>query len=193
MTAKKQVVVLISGGGSNLQALINACTEADYPAEIVGVISNKPDAYGLERAEKADISTAVLSHKEFDSRESFDDALHNIIMMFNPDIVCLAGFMRLLTPEFVGKWNGKMINIHPSLLPKYKGLHTHQRALDAGDTEAGCTVHYVVPEMDAGPIICQEAVPIKDGDNAETLAKRVLEAEHRIYVEALKKVATGNT
>jgi len=190
MTAKKQVVVLISGGGSNLQALIDACTHDDYPAEIVGVISNKPDAYGLERAANADISTAILSHKDFDSREAFDHELHNLIMMFNPDIVCLAGFMRLLTPEFVGKWENKMINIHPSLLPKYKGLHTHQRAIDAGDAEGGCTVHYVVPEMDAGPIIAQEAVPIEGGDTSDSLAKRVLEAEHRLYVEALKKVAS---
>ncbi len=191
-TAKKQVVVLISGGGSNLQALLDACEHPDFPAEIAGVISNKPDAYGLTRAENADISTAVLSHKDFGSREAFDEALHEIIMMFNPDIVCLAGFMRLLTPEFVGKWDKKMINVHPSLLPKYKGLHTHQRAIDAGDAEGGCTVHYVVPEMDAGPIIAQEAVPIKDGDTADILAKRVLKAEHKIYVEALKKIALSN-
>ncbi len=189
MTQKIPVSVLISGNGSNLQALIDACAQPDYPARIVQVISNKAKAYGLERAAKAGIPTKVISHKDYDGREAFDAALHDAILSSDAQLVCLAGFMRLLTPDFVNKWEGRMLNIHPSLLPDYKGLDTHARALADGKKEAGCTVHYVVPEMDAGEIIVQKRVPILDGDTAEDLQQRVHEVEHLAYPEALRKVA----
>jgi phosphoribosylglycinamide formyltransferase 1 len=191
MPTKRPVAVLISGSGSNLQALIDACAQPDYPARIVLVLSNKADAYGLRRAEAAGIPTEVISHKDYPSRAAFEEALDAAIRASGAEIVCLAGFMRILEDAFVQKWQGRMLNIHPSLLPKYKGLHTHQRALDAGDTEAGCTVHLVVPEMDSGPIIKQATVPILPGDTAETLAQRVLAQEHIIYPEALKLLAEG--
>lgn len=186
---KKKTAVLISGSGSNLQALIDACAAPEFPAEIIRVISNKAEAYGLTRAQAAGISTQVISHKDYPDRESFDTALHEALVACGAEIVCLAGFMRLLTPGFVEKWQGRMLNIHPSLLPAYKGLHTHRRALEAGETEAGCTVHFVVPEMDAGPILAQARVPIQPGDTESTLAARVLEQEHKIYPEALRQVA----
>ncbi len=185
---KKRVAVLISGRGSNLQSLIDAAKDADYPAELALVLSNKADAYGLTRAEAAGIATEVISHKDYDGREAFDAAMQEILIKYDIDLVCLAGFMRLLTPAFVQAWEGKMLNIHPSLLPKHKGLDTHQRAIDASDTEAGCTVHYVIPEMDAGPIIAQSAVPVLPNDTAETLGARVLEQEHLLYPQALKQV-----
>lgn len=191
MADRKAVVVLISGGGTNLQALLDAASDANFPAKIVGVISNKADAYGLERAKKAGVSTQLVMHKDYDSRESFDEALHEAIVSMGAELVCLAGFMRLLTPEFVGKWTDKMINIHPSLLPSFKGLHTHASALEAGVKFAGCTVHFVVPEMDAGPIIIQSAVSILDGDTTDSLAGRVLESEHKIYPQALRWLAEG--
>lgn len=185
---KKRVAVLVSGSGSNLQALIDAASHADYPAEIVVVISNIDTAYGLERARQAGIRTEVLRHQTFITREAYDTALHELLGQYNIDIICLAGFMRILTAEFVEKWNGRMLNIHPSLLPAYRGLHTHARALADGATTAGCTVHYVVPELDAGPIIAQAEVPVLADDTEDTVAARVLEQEHRIYPQALRQV-----
>ncbi len=190
---KLPVAVAISGSGSNLQALIDACAEPDFPAKIVLVISNKADAYGLTRAANADIPSVVISHKDYADRESFDDDLHKAILNSGADFVCLAGFMRILTDDFINKWQNKMINIHPSLLPKYKGLHTHARAIEAGDSHHGTTVHFVSSELDSGPLIIQASVPIHNGDNEDDLAKRVLTKEHKIYPLALKWVASGKT
>ncbi len=176
-----RIVVLISGSGTNLQAIIDACTSKDYPGEIVGVISNKADAYGLTRAKDANISTLSLSHKDFESRESYDHELVKAIDAYSPDVIVLAGFMRILTPSFVQHFQGKLVNIHPSLLPKYQGLNTHQRAIDAGDDVHGVSVHFVTEELDGGPVILQAKVPVFDGDNSEDLAARVHEQEHRIY------------
>jgi phosphoribosylglycinamide formyltransferase-1 len=181
-----RIVVLISGSGSNLQALIDACKQSDYPGEIVGVISNKADAYGLERAKQANIAQQVLEHKNFETRELYDQALVKAIDVYQPDVVVLAGFMRILTAEFVQHYQGRLINIHPSLLPKYQGLHTHQRALDAGDEEHGVSVHFVTEELDGGPVILQAKIPIFPGDNADDLASRVHEQEHRIYPLVVK-------
>ncbi|WP_448248603.1 phosphoribosylglycinamide formyltransferase [Thalassotalea agariperforans] len=181
-----RIVVLISGSGSNLQALIDACKQSDYPGEIVGVISNKADAYGLERAKQANIAQQALEHKNFESRELYDQALVKAIDVYQPDVVVLAGFMRILTAEFVQHYQGRLINIHPSLLPKYQGLHTHQRALDAGDEEHGVSVHFVTEELDGGPVILQAKIPIFPGDNADDLASRVHEQEHRIYPLVVK-------
>lgn len=186
---KKRVAVLISGSGSNLQALIDACQSPGYPAEIVLVMSNIENAYGLTRAKNANIPTVFLSHKNFASRELFDAEMDKILSANNIEIICLAGFMRVLSAGFVASWQGKMINIHPSLLPKHKGLHTHARAIEAGDKEAGCTVHFVSAEVDDGEIIAQASVPIFENDTPETLAIRVLEQEHKIYPAALKKIA----
>ena len=185
---KKRIAVLISGSGSNLQALIDACAEPDYPAEIALVLSNKADAFGLTRATNANLKTHVISHKDFASREGFDAAMDEVLHAHQVELICLAGFMRVLTPGFVAHWQGRMINIHPSLLPNHKGLHTHQRALDAGDKEAGCTVHWVAEEVDGGDIIMQARVPVLPNDTAETLAARVLKEEHRIYPLALRHV-----
>jgi phosphoribosylglycinamide formyltransferase-1 len=185
---KAPVTVLISGGGSNLQALIDACVADDFPAEIVRVISNKEDAYGLKRAGEAGIATEVIRHKDYDGRDAFDAALHTAILASGAHYVCLAGFMRILTPGFVEKWEGRMINIHPSLLPSFKGMHTHEEVLAAGVKIHGCSVHYVVPEMDSGPIIIQAAVPVMPGDTRESLAARVLVAEHKIYPIALARM-----
>jgi phosphoribosylglycinamide formyltransferase-1 len=184
-----KLAVLISGGGTNLQALIDACREEGYPAEISVVISNKPDAYGLVRAQEAGLKTEVINHKEYVSRETFDEALHELIKKYDVGLVCLAGFMRLLTPGFVNKWPNKMINIHPSLLPDFKGVKAQRQALEAGVSEAGCTVHFVIPEMDAGPIILQERVPVKEEDTEESLTQRILEKEHICYVEAVRLLA----
>lgn len=189
--ARKRTAVLISGSGSNLQALLDAAAQPDFPAEIVLVMSNKADAYGLERAKKAGVPTHVLSHKDYANREVFDGAVHDVLVKNDIEIVCLAGFMRLLTPDFVSLWQGKMINIHPSLLPSFKGLHTHERAIEEGVRFAGCTVHFVVAEMDAGPIIIQAAVPILQDDDADALRARVLENEHIIYPQALRWLAEG--
>ena len=186
-----KLAVLISGRGSNLQALIDACKDDDFPAEIVMVLSNKADAYGLERAKEADIPTAVLSHKDFDDRESFDEAMSEIIEGTGAELVCLAGFMRLLSDGFVRKWRDKLINIHPSLLPAYKGLHVHERMIEEGARFGGCTVHFVRPAMDEGPIIVQAAVPIFQDDDADTLAGRILEQEHVIYPQAVRYIAEG--
>jgi phosphoribosylglycinamide formyltransferase 1 len=185
-TVKMRVVVLISGSGSNLQALIDGCTQGDLPIEIVAVISNRPNVFGLERATQAGITTALLDHKEFADRESFDCALRDKIDSFQPSLVVLAGFMRILTPEFTQHYVGRMLNIHPSLLPKYQGLHTHQRAIDAGDSRHGVTVHFVTAELDGGPAVIQASVPILEGDDASSLAKRVQQQEHVIYPLAVK-------
>ncbi|MFL0801911.1 MAG: phosphoribosylglycinamide formyltransferase [Agarilytica sp.] len=184
-----RVVVLISGGGTNLQALIDGQENGTLPIEICAIISNKDRVRGLERAEKHSIPAIVLDHKLFTNREAFDQRLQEIIDTLEPDIVVLAGFMRILTPEFTAHFEGKMINIHPSLLPKYQGLHTHQRAIDAGDAEHGATVHFVTAELDGGPSIIQARIPIVDGDTADTLAARVLEKEHRIFPLAVRWIA----
>ncbi|WP_020411665.1 phosphoribosylglycinamide formyltransferase [Microbulbifer sp. VTAC004] len=180
-----KVTVLISGSGSNLQALLDASAKTDAPFSICSVISNKSGAYGLTRAAEAGVSCSVIDHREFSSREDFDRALISEIDSQQPDLVVLAGFMRILTPEFVQHYSGRLLNIHPSLLPKYQGLHTHQRALDAGDCEHGATVHFVTEELDGGPAIIQAVVPIKDGDTTESLAKRVQVQEHAIYPMAV--------
>jgi phosphoribosylglycinamide formyltransferase-1 len=183
--------VLISGRGSNLEALIAACAKPDFPAEIALVISNVPGAGGLGFAERAKIPALTLDHKAFAGREAFEAKLTEALESAGVELVCLAGFMRLLTPSFVDRWKGRLINIHPSLLPVYPGLDTHARALADGAKEAGCTVHHVVAEMDAGPIIIQARVPILPGDDAERLAARVLKEEHRIYPEAVRRIAEG--
>jgi phosphoribosylglycinamide formyltransferase-1 len=190
--ARKRVAILISGRGSNMVALIEAAKDPAYPAEIVVVISNDPDAEGLKRAAASGIKTAVVDHKPFGKdRAAFERALQHELETHWIELVCLAGFMRLLTPWFVRQWDGRMLNIHPALLPAFKGLDTHARALQAGVKEHGATVHFVVPEMDSGPIVKQAAVPIHEGDTEATLAARVLEIEHRIYPEALRLVAEG--
>ena len=184
-----RLVVLISGNGSNLQAIIDNIANKSLPAQIVAVISNKADAYGLERAKKAGIEQHVLSYSDFTDREHYDRALKQLIDQYQPDLIILAGFMRILSDEFVVHYFNKMMNIHPSLLPKYKGLNTHQRALDAGENEHGCSVHFVTPKLDDGPVILQATVEIKEDDTAETLANRVHEQEHRIYPEAIRLFA----
>jgi phosphoribosylglycinamide formyltransferase-1 len=189
---KKRVAVLISGRGSNMAALIEAAKEADYPAEIVLAISNRPDASGLIRAREAGIATAIVDHRPFgEDRGAFERALDAQLDAHRIDLVCLAGFMRLLTPGFVQRWRGRLLNIHPALLPQFKGLDTHRRALEAGVKRHGATVHFVVPEMDSGPIVAQDSVPVLDGDTEEKLAARVLEVEHRLYPQALRLVAEG--
>jgi phosphoribosylglycinamide formyltransferase-1 len=189
--ARLKVGVLISGRGSNLQSLLDACAEPSYPAEIALVISNIADAYGLERAKRAGVATDVISHKDFASRAAFDQAIDARLRQAGIEAVCLAGFMRLLTPEFVAGWKGRMLNIHPSLLPNFKGMHTHAQALAAGVKLHGCTVHHVTAELDAGPIIAQAAVPVLEGDDEQALAARVLKAEHQLYPLALKLLAGG--
>ena len=187
-----RVAVLISGRGSNMVSLIEAAKAADYPAAIVLVISNNPDAAGLAYAREAGIPTAVVDHRPFgENRTAFEQALDAQLDAHRIDLLCLAGFMRLLTADFVRRWNGRMLNIHPALLPQFKGLHTHRRALEAGAREHGATVHFVAPEMDSGPIVLQGSVPVREGDTEETLARRVLEVEHRIYPQALRMVAEG--
>jgi phosphoribosylglycinamide formyltransferase-1 len=189
---KKRVAVLISGRGSNMTALIEAAKAADYPAAIAVVISNRPDAAGLERARAEGITTVVVDHRPFgDDRAAFEHALDAELHRHRIDLVCLAGFMRLFTPNFVERWSGRLLNIHPALLPQFKGLHTHRRALAAGVREHGATVHFVVPEMDAGPIIAQDAVAVLEGDTEDSLAQRVLAVEHRLYPRALRLVAEG--
>jgi len=188
---KLKVGVLVSGRGSNLQALIDACAAKDFPAEIVHVLSNKADAYGLERAKAAGISTSVISHRDYDSREAFDAAVDKELRLLGVEFVCLAGFMRVLTEDFVNAWKGRMINIHPSLLPSFKGLNTHERALETGVKLHGCSVHFVTPDMDDGPIIIQAAVPVLPDDTPDTLGARVLEQEHVIYPRALRLIAEG--
>lgn len=189
--AKRRVGILISGRGSNMAALIEAARAPDYPAEVVVVISNEPDAAGLAFAATRGVPTAIVNHRDFTSRDAFADALDAKLRAAKVEIVCLAGFMRLLATPFVERWRGRMINIHPSLLPAFKGLNTHARALDAGAKTHGCTVHYVEPELDSGPVILQAEVPVLPGDDEATLAARVLKEEHRLYPAALRLVAEG--
>lgn len=189
--ARLRAGVLISGRGSNLQALIDACAKSDYPAEIALVISNDAGAAGLAHAAKAGIATRVIEHGGFPTREAFDAALDRAMRERGIELVCLAGFMRVLTPGLVAAWRDRLINIHPSLLPAFRGLHTPERALAAGVRLHGCTVHFVGPEVDEGPIIVQAAVPVLPGDDAELLAARVLAAEHRCYPLAVKLIAQG--
>lgn len=190
--ARKRVAVLISGRGSNMTALIEAAKSPDFPAEIGLVLSNRPDAAGLERAREANIATEIVDHKRFGrDRESFERAMQSALEKHAIEIVCLAGFMRLLTPWFVERWQGRMLNIHPALLPSFKGLDTHERALKEGVKLHGATVHLVVPEMDSGPIVAQGAVPVLDSDTPDTLAARVVAIEHRIYPLALALLAEG--
>ncbi|MCR4377200.1 MAG: phosphoribosylglycinamide formyltransferase [Rhodospirillales bacterium] len=186
-----KLAVLISGRGSNLQALIDACAAKDFPAEIVLVLSNKADALGLERAHKAGILTQVLNHKDYTDRDSFDRAMTDAIVAAGAEFVCLAGFMRLLSDDFVRTWHDKLINIHPSLLPAYKGLHVHERAIEEGARFSGCTVHFVRPAMDEGPIIAQAVVPVLPDDTPDTLAARILEQEHVLYPLAVRLIAEG--
>ncbi|RAI41788.1 phosphoribosylglycinamide formyltransferase [Rhodoplanes roseus] len=191
-TGRAKVAILISGRGSNMAALIEAAADPGFPAEIALVLSNRPDAGGLDRAAAAGIPTKVVDHKDFGKdREGFERALDGVLRTHHIEIVCLAGFMRLLTPWFVASWEGRMINVHPALLPAFKGLDTHARALAAGVRLHGATVHLVVPEMDSGPIIVQGAVPVGDDDTEEALAARVLAVEHRIYPLGLRWLAEG--
>ena len=189
--ARLKTAVLISGRGTNLQALIDACGEAAFPAEIVGVISNRPNAAGLERAAAAGIPTTVVDHKSYADRPAFEDALNAALAGYGVELICNAGFMRILTEGFVERWHDRCLNIHPSLLPAFPGLDTHARALAAGVRFAGCTVHFVRAEVDAGPIIVQAAVPVLPDDDEASLAARVLAAEHRIYPLALRMIAEG--
>lgn len=189
------VVVLLSGTGSNLQALIDSLDDGTdngkSPARIAAVIANRSDAYGLQRARDAGIATRVLEHGDYDGRDAFDAALMQAIDAFDPQLVVLAGFMRILTPGFVRHYHGRLLNIHPSLLPRHKGLHTHQRALEAGDTEHGCSVHFVTEELDGGPLVVQAVIPVHSQDTASSLAQRVHVQEHRIYPLAVRWFAEG--
>ncbi len=186
-----RIAVLVSGNGSNLQALIDAQHGKQLSGQIVGVLSNKADAYALRRAEDANIATAVISHKDFPNREAFDVAMHQQLLAWQVDLVILAGFMRILTPEFVSKWQGKMLNIHPSLLPFYKGMNTHQRVLNTGDRLHGCTVHFVTAELDAGQSIAQSVIQVNLQDTVESLAQRVHELEHFIYPQVAQWLCNG--
>lgn len=188
---ESSLVVLISGSGSNLQAIIDATQSGQIPARISAVICNKENAFGLTRAANAGLATEVISHKDFNSREDFDQALQAKIDQFSPDLVVLAGFMRILTPDFVRHYSGRMLNIHPSLLPKYRGLNTHQRAIEAGEKEHGVTVHFVTEELDGGPNVLQASVPIDTNETAETLAAKILIQEHQIYPKAIEWFAQG--
>ncbi|KAB2711957.1 phosphoribosylglycinamide formyltransferase [Brucella intermedia] len=189
--SRKRVVIFISGGGSNMEALIRAAQAADFPAEIVAVFSDKAEAGGLARAQGAGVATQVFKRKDYASKDEHEDAILEALAALQPDIICLAGYMRLLSGRFIAPYEGRILNIHPSLLPLFPGLHTHQRALDAGMKVAGCTVHLVTEGMDEGPILAQAAVPVRAGDDAETLAARVLKAEHQLYAAALRKFAAG--
>jgi phosphoribosylglycinamide formyltransferase-1 len=187
-----RVAILISGRGSNMDALIAAARAPDFPAEIALVLSNRPDAPGLAKAKAAGIAVAAVDHKIYAGREEFERSLQLVLEAHRVNFICLAGFMRLFTPWFSNRWRGRMLNIHPALLPAYRGLHTHERALADGVKIHGCTVHFVVPEMDEGPIVAQAAVPVLDGDTAATLGARVLAQEHLIYPLALRLVACGS-
>jgi phosphoribosylglycinamide formyltransferase 1 len=189
--ARKRVAILISGRGSNMAALIEAASARSYPAEIALVVSNRPEAKGLELAKSKSIATATVDHTAYKSREEFEAELAKKLTGAKIEIICLAGFMRVLTPGFVKQWEGRLLNVHPSLLPAFKGVDTHVRALDAGVKVHGCSVHFVVPELDSGPIVMQAAVPVLEGDDEEELAMRVLAAEHYIYPAALRLLAGG--
>jgi phosphoribosylglycinamide formyltransferase 1 len=188
---RRRVAVLISGRGSNMASLIEAARDPAFPAEIVLVASNRPGAGGLDRARRAGIEAVAVDHQAFPDRESFELSLDDALRARSVDLLCLAGFMRVLTPGFVEAWAGRMLNIHPSLLPLFRGTRTHERALAEGVLVHGCTVHYVVPELDAGPIIAQAAVPVVPGDTPDSLADRVLAQEHALYPAALRMVCTG--
>lgn len=186
-----RIAVLVSGNGSNLQALIDAHNGKQLSGQIIGVLSNKADAYALQRAKDANIATAVISHKDYPNRESFDEAMHQQLLVWQVDLVILAGFMRILTPNFVLQWQGKMLNIHPSLLPFYKGVNTHQRVLNTGDRLHGCTVHFVTAELDAGQSIAQSVIQVGLHDTVESLAQRVHKLEHFIYPQVVQWFCTG--
>jgi phosphoribosylglycinamide formyltransferase-1 len=190
-TGRRRVGILISGRGSNMMALIEAARAPDFPAEIVLVISNRPDAAGLARARDMGVKALAIDHKSFASREAFDDAVDAALRAEGIEFVCHAGFMRIQSDAFASRWLGRQINIHPSLLPLFKGLHPHKQALEAGVRLSGCTVHFVTPDLDGGPIIAQGAVPVVDGDTPDSLAERILAVEHQIYPEALALVASG--
>ncbi|MDO6480570.1 phosphoribosylglycinamide formyltransferase [Shimia thalassica] len=190
---KKRVAIFISGGGSNMVRLVEDMMSGDHPAEPVLVLANDATAGGLKKAAEMGVPTAVVDHRPFKGdRVAFEAALQAELEQVQPDIVCLAGFMRVLTEVFVAPWEGRMLNIHPSLLPKYKGLHTHARALEAGDAEHGCSVHLVTPALDDGPILGQARVPVVDGDTADDLAARVLVQEHKLYPAVLRRFASGD-
>ncbi len=188
---KKRVAILISGRGSNMMALVEAARDPDYPAEVALVVSNRPDAPGLQRAQSAGIKALAIDHKAYATREAFDAAVEAALMQAGIDLVCHAGFMRIQSDAFATRWLGRQLNVHPSLLPSFKGLQPHKQALDAGVRISGCTVHFVTPELDAGPIIAQAAVAVLAGDTPDTLAERILVAEHRLYPLALLLVASG--
>jgi phosphoribosylglycinamide formyltransferase-1 len=191
MPAKRRLAILISGRGSNMMALVEAARAPDFPAEVVAVISSRLDAPGLAWAKGQGLRATAIDHKQFPSREAFDDAVHAELIAAGAELVALAGYMRLLSPGFVARWRDRQLNIHPSLLPSFKGLNPHKQALDAGVRISGCTVHFVTEEMDAGPIVAQAAVPVLDGDTPETLAARILVSEHKLYPHALGLVAAG--
>ncbi len=188
---RRRTAILISGRGTNMEALIDAARSPDYPAEVALVLSNRPDAAGLATAKAAGIAVAAIDHKIYAGREDFERSMQAMLEIHRIDLVCMAGFMRLVTPWFVSQWQGRMINIHPALLPAFKGLDTHARALAEGVKIHGCTVHLVVPAMDEGPVLAQAAVPVLDIDTVESLARRVLALEHRIYPAALARLARG--
>jgi len=191
--SKARLVILISGRGSNMRSIVEAANQGQLDVDIAAVISNRPDAAGLEYAQQAGIDAQVIDHKLYDSRESFDAAMAEVIDSYQPDFVILAGFMRILTADFVEHFAGRLINIHPSLLPKFKGLHTHQRAIESGETEHGASVHFVTAELDEGPVILQAKVPVLADDDADTLAARVLEQEHLLYPAAIQKLVSQQT
>jgi phosphoribosylglycinamide formyltransferase 1 len=193
MTAKKRVGILISGRGSNMVSLIEAARAPDFPAEIACVLSNRPDAQGLKKAEAAGVPTRTIDHTRCAGREAFESELDAALLSFGVDLIACAGFMRIMTPGFVTRWHNRMLNIHPSLLPAFKGLNTHARVLEAGVKITGCTVHVLRPDVDDGPIIAQAAVPVLVSDTPERLAARVLEAEHRLYPHALSLFLNGQT
>ncbi len=186
------VAVLISGRGSNMMSIVEGAGASDYPARVVAVISNRPDAAGITWADERAIATAVVDHTDFSTREAFEAELHKVLVSSGAELVVCAGFMRIMTESFVRQWEGRMLNIHPSLLPSFKGLHTHAKAIEAGVRIAGCSVHYVTADLDGGPIIAQAAVPVLPDDTADSLAARILRAEHRLYPAALRVVASGH-
>jgi phosphoribosylglycinamide formyltransferase-1 len=189
---RRRVAILISGRGSNMVSLIEAAGSPDFPAEIALVLSNRPEAAGLERAKEAGIATCVIDHRAHPTREDFEQAMDAALASHDIAFICLAGFMRVLTDWFVERWAGRMINIHPSLLPLFRGTHTHRRALEEGVLVHGCTVHFVVPELDAGPVVAQAVVPVVPGDTEESLAARVIVQEHRLYPRALRTICDGS-
>lgn len=191
MTSRKRAAIMISGGGSNMAVLIEAARAADYPVEFVGVISDHSNAGGIAKAEAAGVKATAFERKDYGSKAAHEAAILDHLETLDVELICLAGYMRVLSADFISAWKNRIINIHPSLLPLYPGLHTHQRAIDAGAKLAGCSVHFVTEGVDEGPIVAQAAVPVLEGDTSETLAARVLKAEHKLYARALRKVAGG--